>query len=282
LPIKPLLNKLIQPPQTLAAAVHLPSPFTLPWKTIKSLNMAAPEQRAIVTGQDLTGQDLTGQDLAGHTSQQIPRSTAELTPDAVTRRDTQPYLQVENVHKEFGSFVALRDIYLNVYPGEFVCLLGPRTQPVHPTAGCLELFEWLRSRPIAIGLNTGFYREVTDIILSRLGWNQGLDSDYVDSPGSIIQVSVTPSEIYNQEGRSAPYMIQKAMYKLGIKDPQTVIAIGDTPSDLEAGMNAHCLMSLGIIHGTHTRSQLENYPNHGLLDSLGELKNKITAIENLV
>ncbi len=37
----------------------------------------------------------------------------------------EPYLQVENVHKTFGQFVALRDIYLDVYPGEFVCLLGP-------------------------------------------------------------------------------------------------------------------------------------------------------------
>lgn len=36
-----------------------------------------------------------------------------------------PYLQVDNVHKRFGQFVALRDIYLDVYPGEFVCLLGP-------------------------------------------------------------------------------------------------------------------------------------------------------------
>nr|WP_216595529.1 ATP-binding cassette domain-containing protein [Myxosarcina sp. GI1] len=37
----------------------------------------------------------------------------------------QPYLQLENVHKQFGDFVALQDIYLDVYPGEFVCLLGP-------------------------------------------------------------------------------------------------------------------------------------------------------------
>lgn len=37
----------------------------------------------------------------------------------------QPYLSIENVFKNFGEFVALRDIYLDVYPGEFVCLLGP-------------------------------------------------------------------------------------------------------------------------------------------------------------
>jgi iron(III) transport system ATP-binding protein len=38
---------------------------------------------------------------------------------------TEPYLRIENVHKTFGTFMALKDIYLDVYPGEFVCLLGP-------------------------------------------------------------------------------------------------------------------------------------------------------------
>lgn len=37
----------------------------------------------------------------------------------------EPYLRIENIHKTFGKFVALKDIYLDVYPGEFVCLLGP-------------------------------------------------------------------------------------------------------------------------------------------------------------
>ena len=153
-----------------------------------------------------------------------------------------------------------------------------RTQPVQPTAGCLDLFAWLKSQNIQIALNTGFYREVTDIILQRLGWDRGLNSSYVGSPNSTIQASVTPSEIYNNEGRPAPYMLQKAMYTLGVKDPQTVIALGDTPADLEAGINAHCFWSLGVTHGTHTREQLKNYPNHGLLDSLDELKHKIASL----
>jgi phosphonatase-like hydrolase len=153
-----------------------------------------------------------------------------------------------------------------------------QTQPVQPTEGCLELFEWLRSNQIQIGLNTGFYREVTNIILQRLGWLKGLNNDYVGTADSLIQVSVTPSEIYNNEGRPAPYMIQKAMYKLGIKDPQTVIVVGDTPSDLEAGINAHCLRSLGVTNGTHTREQLESYPNHGLLSAIGELKSVISEL----
>lgn len=70
------------------------------------------------------------QPISVHSGQQRPvnpvvpaqPSVGQLLPE----RDLgTPYLQVENVHKRFGQFVALRDIYLDVYPGEFVCLLGP-------------------------------------------------------------------------------------------------------------------------------------------------------------
>lgn len=153
-----------------------------------------------------------------------------------------------------------------------------RTQPVEPTEGCLELFDWLKSQGIKIALTTGFYRVVTNMILERLGWNRGLNSDYVGSSDSLIQVSVTPSEIYNSEGRPAPFMIQKAMYRLGVTNPKTVVNIGDTPSDMESGFNAHCLLSLGITNGTHKQEQLELYPHDGLLSSLHELKEHIISL----
>jgi len=146
-----------------------------------------------------------------------------------------------------------------------------KTQTVQPTEGCLEVFQWLQARSIKIALNTGFYREVTDIILDRLGWRQGLNDQYVGSDRSLIQASVTPSEIYQNEGRPAPFMIQKAMYRLGVTDPQTVVHIGDTPTDLATGYNAHCLLSLAVTNGSHTRAELAAYPNDGLLDSLAAL-----------
>lgn len=153
-----------------------------------------------------------------------------------------------------------------------------RTQPVEPTAGCLELFDWLKAHEIQIALNTGFYREVTNIILERLGWSQGLNANYIGSETSIIQASITPSEIYGSEGRPAPFMIQKAMYRLGITNPHQVITVGDTPSDIEAGINAGCSLSLGITTGSHSREQLEQHPHNGLIDSLLELKSIIKSI----
>lgn len=155
-----------------------------------------------------------------------------------------------------------------------------QTQAVEPTDGCLELFDWLRSQNILIALNTGFYREVTNIILQRLGWDRGLNHNYVGSESSAIQVSVTPSEIYGSEGRPAPFMIQKAMYRLGVLDPKSVIVVGDTPSDLEAGKNASCLLSLGVTNGTHSHAELAQYENDGLLASLLDLKEIITAIRH--
>jgi iron(III) transport system ATP-binding protein len=41
------------------------------------------------------------------------------------RKALTPFLRLEGIRKDFGSFTALRDIRLDVQQGEFVCFLGP-------------------------------------------------------------------------------------------------------------------------------------------------------------
>lgn len=147
------------------------------------------------------------------------------------------------------------------------------THAVTPTTGCLETFAFLHEQGIAIALTTGFYRKVTDIILQKLGWLHGLNAGYVGTSQSIIQASIASDEV--PLGRPEPLMIQKAMHLLGITNPEAVVNIGDTPSDLLSGRAAGVGLNLGVTNGTHSRDQLLAHPHDQLLGSLAELRKLI-------
>lgn len=65
------------------------------------------------------------QSSSRQTENQSPTRLPELRVVPQGSNRGQPYLQVENVNKSFGNFVALKKIYLDVYPGELICFLGP-------------------------------------------------------------------------------------------------------------------------------------------------------------
>lgn len=150
---------------------------------------------------------------------------------------------------------------------------------VVPTEGCLETFAFLKQKNIKIALTTGFYRKVTDIILGKLGWLEGLNTDYVGNENTLIQASIASDEVLR--GRPEPDMIQLAMKKLKVLDTFKVLNIGDTPSDLKSGIRASCRMSLGVTNGTHTRPELSIHRNDGLLNNIGELKGIIQQLEEV-
>ena len=150
-----------------------------------------------------------------------------------------------------------------------------RTQPILPTEGCLELFDYLHKEGIYIALTTGFYRVVADIILNKIGWGKSLNQNHMNIQNtSGIHLSVTPDDVQG-EGRPSPRMITYAMERLGIKDKRQVINVGDTPVDLAFGKNAGIRFALGVCNGTHTRTQLAAHPNDGLLANIAELINFI-------
>lgn len=135
-----------------------------------------------------------------------------------------------------------------------------RSQPILPAEGAVEVMQWLRSKGIKVALNTGFYREVADIILTRLGW-----------VGMLVDLSVTPTET-GERGRPHPDMILLAMRMLGIDDPQTVVKVGDVPVDVEEGKAAGCLLSLAVTNGVGTPEELRAARPDGLLPSTGALQ----------
>ncbi|GAB3219526.1 HAD family hydrolase [Spirosoma arcticum] len=165
-----------------------------------------------------------------------------------------------------SSYAAFKGILENHY----------RTNGATPTEGCLETFAYLRERGISIALTTGFYRVVTDIILDKLGWLDGLNGQRVGGPDSIIQASIASDEV--ERGRPYPHLIERAMRLLNVSNPKAVINIGDTPSDLLSGRAAGVALNLGVTNGTHTADQLDAYPHDYLLGSLAELPNVVSEL----
>jgi phosphonatase-like hydrolase len=127
-----------------------------------------------------------------------------------------------------------------------------------PGAGAT--FAALRRAGVKVALNTGFSRDITTVLLDRLGWG---------GDPLIVDATVTSDEV--PRGRPHPDMIWKLMERLGVRDAARVAKVGDAPADLEEGTNAGCALVIGVTGGTHSRAQLQAYPHTHLIDSLAEL-----------
>jgi phosphonatase-like hydrolase len=129
---------------------------------------------------------------------------------------------------------------------------------ISPIAGAERVFQQLRARGIRVALNTGFDRAITELLLTALGWKDGV-ADAVVSGDDVKQ------------GRPAPYLIFRAMEETGITCMREVANVGDTVLDLQAAHNAGVAWNIGVVSGAHTRAQLEAAPHTHLLDSVADV-----------
>ncbi len=130
---------------------------------------------------------------------------------------------------------------------------------VHEIAGASDAFRKLHEAGVKVALDTGFTRDIVDVVLRRLGWK--------DNP--LIDVTVTSDEV--ERGRPQPDMVHKAMQELGVKDASRVAKVGDTPSDLHEGVNAGCGAVIGVTAGSHTAEQLKPYEHTKLVRSVADV-----------
>jgi len=129
---------------------------------------------------------------------------------------------------------------------------------VRAIPGALETFAWLREREVKIALNTGFDREITDLLLTALGWSTGL-----------MDAVVCGDEV--PLGRPAPYLIFRCLEATQTLSVRRLAVIGDTTLDLQAADNAGAAWNVGVLSGAHSREQLQRQPHTHLLGSVAEL-----------
>jgi len=133
-----------------------------------------------------------------------------------------------------------------------------RVDGVEPIAGAEQTFKWLREQGVRVALNTGFDRDITELLLTALHWEEG-----------VADAVVCGDEV--KQGRPAPYLIFHAMEGTGTTDVQQVVNVGDTVLDLQAGHNARVKWNVGVLSGAHHRELLERVPHTHLLRSVTEL-----------
>jgi phosphonatase-like hydrolase len=133
-----------------------------------------------------------------------------------------------------------------------------RAGGVEPVEGAEATFRWLKRRGVRVALNTGFDREITGLLLSSLGWEEG-----------VVDVVVCGDDV--KRGRPAPDLIFRAMEAAGVGDARRVMNVGDTVLDLQAGHGAGVRWNVGVLSGAHGRSMLEQEPHTHLIDSVASL-----------
>ncbi|HUH69289.1 MAG TPA: phosphonatase-like hydrolase [Mycobacterium sp.] len=132
-------------------------------------------------------------------------------------------------------------------------------RPPRPLPGVPEALADLRAAGIRIALTTGYDRDIVDSLLAGLGW----DGD------SVVDTVVCGSDV--PIGRPAPFMIFRAMERLGVNDVARVLVAGDTPRDLQAGSNSGAALVVGVLTGASDAAELGAHRHTHLLTSVAEL-----------
>ena len=132
-----------------------------------------------------------------------------------------------------------------------------RNGSLTPAIDATRVFAALRKAGVRVVLDTGFSRDILDVVLERLRWDD-----------SVVDFSIASDEV--ERGRPYPDLIHRAMALARVAEPSMVAKIGDTPADIDQGLSARCGRVVGVTYGTHTREQLAR-PGVHIIDRLREL-----------
>lgn len=216
--------------------------------------------------------DLAALDMAGTTideSEIVYRTLEETAADAAGRlvpadvmarwKGTAKDEALVGLLTELGADVSPARVR-EVYDGFHARLVAAYdATPPRPIEGVPEALAELRSRGVKVALQTGYDREVADLILDAVGWKIGVDIDALVTSDTVAA------------SRPAPYLIFRAMEATGVTDVRRVLAAGDTPNDLGAGTNAGAGLVVGVTTGAFTADQLAAHPHTHILRSTAEL-----------
>ena len=140
---------------------------------------------------------------------------------------------------------------------DFTATATKAYEKVQPIPGAEKAMQELAAMKLLLATTTGFDRPLCTAILSRLGWQH------------YFAASITSDDV--SDGRPAPYMLFRAMEAAHINETAVVMAVGDTPLDLQAANNGGLGAAIGVFSGAATEDRLRKERNSGVLPSVAQL-----------
>ncbi|MEQ9298304.1 MAG: HAD hydrolase-like protein [Cyclobacteriaceae bacterium] len=148
----------------------------------------------------------------------------------------------------------------------FLRILGEKyTQPgvVKEMEGASLLFAQLQEKGIIVALDTGYTRDIAQMLLEIVGWNEQ----------SLVDFMIASEEV--ESGRPSPLMIHKIMDQFDVSDPSEVIKIGDTKADIEEGINANCRYIVGVASSSYSAADLLGFGATHVVGNLTEMLEQV-------
>ena len=133
-----------------------------------------------------------------------------------------------------------------------------RSGAVRQIEGAAGAFEWCHSVGAKVALTTGFDRSVAELLLEGLSW------------ASKVDALVCNDDV--AQGRPAPFLIREAMRRTNVDIASSVASVGDTVSDLQAGVNAGVGWNFAVLTGAHSKERLSGVAGSIVLESVAELQ----------
>jgi len=131
-------------------------------------------------------------------------------------------------HGKAASEADVERLYQQFVPLQFSCLLEHSAL----IPGVVEAVGRFRRRGLKIGTTTGYTREMLDLLVEASR-----------KAGFVADCNLAPGDV--GAGRPHPFMIYEIAIRLQVYPLRAIVKIGDTPADIQEGLNAGA-WSIGV------------------------------------
>jgi len=123
--------------------------------------------------------------------------------------------------------------------------------------GARSTVETLRDVGLQVALTTGFSPTTREVLIDVLGW------------GDLFELRVSPADA--GRGRPAPDMLWYCALKSQITAASSMMVVGDTASDMMAGLRAGAGYCVGVLSGNDDQDRLIANGADDVIDSVVDL-----------